>query len=158
METSWYFAYGSNLSIHQMMMRIGTSSHVERGSKIARLANHRLIFQKIGTAEPPFANIISPGTGVLGVIYRCSSADLETLDRYESGYERKSVIVTDPDGEELAAIAYVIRPALAGNTGKPLAAYLERIVSGAKQHGLPEEYVNNIVGMRQSEDPPTNST
>jgi gamma-glutamylcyclotransferase len=142
---SWYFAYGSNLWIEQMMERTDAMRHAEDGPRIARLANHRLAFQQIDNAGPAYANIVCPGEGVLGVVYRCSPEDLDRLDRYERGYERQPITVIDRSGEELAAVVYVISAAQAANTGRPSAEYLKRIVTGARQHGLPEEYIDNLV-------------
>jgi len=147
---SWYFAYGSNLWKDQMVERTGAIGRVGQRPRIARLANHRLIFQHLQNTETAFANILCPGDGVLGVVYRCSPADLESLDRYECGYERQPLVVTDQRGEVLTAVAYVVRPAQVVKTGKPSDEYLERIVTGARQHSLPEQYIGDIVNIAQS--------
>ena len=63
---------------------------------------------------------------------------------------RRSITVTDQHGEVLAAVAYVLIPAQAAITGRPTAAYLERIVGGARQHGFPEEYIRNIAAIADS--------
>jgi cation transport regulator ChaC len=143
----WYFAYGSNLWMDQMIERTGAIGSAEHRPRIARLAGYRLVFQHWENGEPAFANILSPGDGLFGVVYRCSPADLEKLDRYESGYERQPIVVSDQNGEVLPAIAYVVKPAPVANAGKPSAEYLERIITGAKQHGLPEQYVENILAI-----------
>lgn len=147
---SWYFSYGSNLSMDQMIERIGADGPAERGSRIARLANHRLVFQRLESAGAAFANILCPGDGVLGVVYRCSPAALEKLDRYERGYERQPVVVTDEQGQALAAIAYVVKSAQRASFGRPSDEYLELIISGARHHGLPEQYIDNIVAIALS--------
>ena len=107
---SWYFAYGSNLWMDQMIERTGAINHVEQAPRIAHLANHRLVFQHLEKAGPAFANILRSGDGVVGVVYRCSPADFEKLDRYERGYERQAMMVTDIRGEVFPAAAYVIGP------------------------------------------------
>jgi gamma-glutamylcyclotransferase len=147
---SWYFAYGSNLCVNQMIARTGTLWNAGNSPKIACLANHRLAFQQLDTAEVAFANIQSPGNGVLGVVYRCSPNDLAKLDRYEVGYERQPIVVTLEHGEILTAVTYVMQPALAARHGKPIAHYLETIVSGARGHGLPPEYISRIVATARS--------
>src|ERR1700681_334969 len=85
---SWYFAYGNNLSIDQMVHRTGAICHADGGSSIACLPTHRLIFRQLEARGPAFASILYPGEGVHGVVYRLSAADFERLDRYEHGYER----------------------------------------------------------------------
>ena len=147
---SWYFAYGSNLWMDQMIERTGAAGRGERPARVARLANHRLTFQRLADGGPAFANILSPGDGVLGVVYRCSSADLETLDRYERGYERQAVVVTDCEGEVLAALAYVVKPTSGTTVGRPSVEYLNKIIAGARQHGLPEPYIDEIAAIASS--------
>ena len=144
---SWYFAYGSNLFAEQMIARTGSAGDPEHRPRIAHLADHRLVFQHLEHGGPAYANILSPGDGVIGVAYRCSEADLEKLDVFESGYERRPITVTDQQGEVLVAVVYIIRPAPSVGTGIPHAEYLERIVTGARQHGLPEHYISNIVAI-----------
>jgi cation transport regulator ChaC len=128
-----------------MIARTGDHGHAEQGARVVHLANHRLLFQQLDPAGPAFANIQTPGEGVLGVVYRCKPADLERLDHYEAGYQRKLLTVTDRHGKVLVAVAYVMRPAENAINGQPQPDYLERIVTGARQHGLPDEYIAGLV-------------
>lgn len=148
----WYFAYGSNLHVHQMLQRIGSTSHGDHPPRPARLPVHRLIFQEVESGGPAYANIVCPGTGVLGVIYHLSETDFERLDAFETGYERQAVRVVDKQGEPVEAIAYVVesRPGL--REASPSPEYLARIVEGARHHGLPESYVNGIVAIAERSD------
>lgn len=146
----WYFAYGSNLCIDQMAARIGARSQ-SGGVRIARLPNHRLLFQQLAAAGPAFANIQAPGPGVLGVAYRCTAACLAKLDRYEDGYERRPIRIVDQHGQELDAVTYVMPPGFAAHAVPPIAIYLATIVSGARRHGLPEDYIETIVAAAGSE-------
>jgi gamma-glutamylcyclotransferase len=152
---SWYFAYGSNLCMEQMISRTGAIGHAERGARIVRLANHRLLFQQIDPTGPAFANIKTPGEGVLGVVYRCSPAELERLDHFEAGYRRKLITVSDRHGEVLVAVAYVMRPESTANSGQPHSDYLDRIVTGARRHGLPDDYIGNLVSIASGVPPAT---
>ncbi len=146
----WYFAYGSNLCVHQMVQRIGSTGLAEHPPRIVRLPDHRLLFQEVECGGPAYANIVSPGPGVMGVIYRFREADFERLDRFEGGYEKRRVNVIDIQGEAIEAIAYVVeaRPGL--RTGRPSADYSNRIVEGARRIGLPESYVDDIVAIAES--------
>lgn len=147
---SWYFAYGSNLWIRQMQMRTGAVEHAVHPPRVARLENYQLVFEHLGGSGPAYANVLPGGEGVLGVIYRCSEADLERLDQYERGYDRQLVTVTDRQGESITAIVYVMRPHPATRAGRPNAEYLQRIVEGARHHGLPEDYIADIVARASS--------
>lgn len=151
---SWYFAYGSNLWMDQMRERTGVSYTGERAPRIAHLADHRLVFQHLAEGEPAFANILSSGAGVVGVVYRCSHTDLERLDRYEGGYDRQAITVTDARGEVLPATAYVVGNSQAIRFGKPSTEYLEKIITGARQHGLPKQYIASITTIAASGSAP----
>lgn len=147
----WYFAYGSNLLADQMIERTGAIGHAEHPPRIARLAGYRLVFQTLEECGPAFANIHCSDDEVHGVVYRCNPAQLNTLDVYESGYERLVISVSDPQGEVLEAVAYIVSPALPARFGRPSEEYLERIVSGARQHGLPEPYIGSVVAIARAE-------
>ena len=149
--SQWYFAYGSNLWATQMIQRVGPINDPEHPPRIARLDNYQLVFQHLDETGAAFANILSPGPGVIGVAYRCSRVQLETLDVYESGYERISVKVTDPEGKVLEAEAYVIQPASGDAHGIPSDDYLKRIILGATEHGLPKSYIESIITAAQRE-------
>lgn len=141
---SWYFAYGSNLLKQQMLQRIGSLGNPAAIPRVAHLANYRLTFQHLDPAGPAYANIITPGPGVSGVVYRLNPADLQILDNYEAGYERQPVTVTDQLGESLTAVAYIMRPSQPATYGIPTTEYLQKIITGAGDHGLSEQYIGAI--------------
>jgi len=141
----WYFAYGSNLLASQMVRRTGPLQTGANAPRRATLANYRVAFNHRGTDGMIYANIVTPGDGVLGVVYRCSKAALAKLDRFETGYERREVSVVDQLGNTLTAIAYVGKPDSIAAAGRPSDEYLARIVDGAREYGLPEEYIETIV-------------
>jgi len=141
---TWYFAYGSNLRSDQMVARTGLLRTGDERPRIACLPNYRLAFNMLGDDGQVYANVVPRGDGVLGVIYRCDRAALERLDRYEAGYERQEVVVIDDQGVEMGAFIYVARPESVTAEGAPSAAYLEKMVSGARAHGLPEEYIRAL--------------
>jgi len=137
----WYFAYGSNLCTAQMAARTGVA-HAGRARR-ARLPGHRLAFN-MRDGGSTYANVVRPGDGVSGVLYWCGRRELAALDGFEVGYERVPVEVLDEAGVRLDAVAYVARPEFVTAGDHPATAYLRRIVRGAREHGLPEEYVRVI--------------
>ncbi len=141
---SWYFAYGSNLRSNQMVARTGLLRIGDEPPRPVRLPNYRVVFNMLGDDGEIYANIVKPGDGVLGVVYRCDRKALEKLDRYEAGYERHKVVVIDDQGIQMGAFAYIARPESVTAEGGPSAAYLQQIVSGARAHGLPEEYIHAL--------------
>jgi gamma-glutamylcyclotransferase len=141
----WYFAYGSNLLSEQMVARTGPIRTGDERSRIARLPNYRLVFNVLGDDGCTYANIARRGDDVLGVIYRCGEEELKKLDYYEHEYERQFVVVIDVRAAiELQAVVYVARPESVTDDGRPSADYLQRILTGARAHGLPQEYIRSI--------------
>lgn len=152
--SEWYFAYGSNLWTDQMARRTGPIPTDEDRPRRATLPHYGLIFNMRGEDGQVFANIHSPGKGVHGVVYRCSPEVLTRLDGYERGYERRRVFVTAEEGERLEAFTYIAEPPNVAYGRRPAAEYLRRIVTGARQHGLPESYIQEIEDYRAVPPPP----
>jgi gamma-glutamylcyclotransferase len=142
--SEWYFAYGSNLWIDQMVERTGPMLQGKDRPRRAFLPNHRLTFNVPGDRGQVFANVVSPGAGVLGVLYRCSSDALKRLDEFERGYKRRHVLVVPENGDTQEAYIYIAELTGVVSGRAPSAAYLQRILTGARQHGLPEIYVREI--------------
>jgi gamma-glutamylcyclotransferase len=142
--TERYFAYGSNLWIDQMIERTGPLRTGAERPRVALLANYRVVFNMRWDQGQAFANLMSPGEGVHGVVYCCCAETLEKMDAFEKGYERKRVRVVLEGGEELNAFTYFAQAANIGTGSQPSAEYLQRILCGAKQHGLPETYIREL--------------
>jgi gamma-glutamylcyclotransferase len=148
----WYFAYGSNLLKEQMIHRTGSLGDAEHPPRLARLAWHRLVFERLESGGPAYANIRPSHAEVLGVLYCCTSEALKRLDSFEEGYERRTVEVTDSQGETVGAIAYFMREGAGKQIpGRPSDEYLVRIITGAKEHGLPEPYLSTVIALAQSD-------
>lgn len=135
----WYFAYGSNLLRSQMKER----TEEQQESRTAVLRGYRVAFNKQGSKGPYYANIVPDAGGeVHGVIYRCSDKAMKVLDRREGGYSRNIVYVETADGKATKAIAYIAdRPV---DERRPKDDYLDKIVTGAREHGLPADYIAHI--------------
>ena len=128
-----------------MLARTGELASGADRLRIARLAGYRLVFQEMDGETPAYANILSPGEGVLGVVYHCSAAALDALDIYEHCYARQAVTVVDEQGEVIQAIAYIVRSDVETKFGPPSPEYLQKILTGAQQHGLPAKYIGELV-------------
>lgn len=147
--TEWYFAYGSNLWIDQVIARTGPIRLGAVGPQVVRLANHRLVFNMRSprSADPDtvYANIEPAESEVLGVVYGFDAEALRKMDVFEAGYRRQRVTVeVVATGERLEAIVYIAEPANVAYGHRPDDAYVQRIVRGASQHGLPEDYIEQI--------------
>src|SRR5262249_47043702 len=78
----------------------------------------------------------------------------EHLDRTEGvhrGYYRRlQVSVVTDDGTSLAAFAYQGNVSVAGR--KPSQRYLGLLLDGAREHGLPEEWIRHLEGLELAVD------
>ncbi len=140
-----YFAYGSNMGQRRMLARIPRASF----QGIATLPYHELRFHKISLIDGS-GKCDAYRTGleedrVFGVLYRIRTDDLPALDRFEGqglGYDREEVSVLLESGEQVRALSYFatrINPAL-----QPMDWYHEHVLHGAREAGLPEDYLARI--------------
>jgi gamma-glutamylcyclotransferase len=141
----WYFAYGSNLFINQKEKRTGCIRQAVR----SRLIGYRFAFNKRGGSGQICANIVPDETAeVWGVVYLCNPEAIRGMDHYEgvaSGhYDRIPVTVTMDTGEAAEAITYIAGQDFICEPGTPSDEYLAKIISGARHHALPEDYVRMI--------------
>ena len=142
----WYFAYGSNLSVDQKEERTG----VVRKALLCRLPGYRLAFNKKGRDGTARANIMEAGPEeVWGVAYLCDETAMTRMDKDEGvpggHYRRQRVEVITASGHmRLDAIAYVAGEEFIFPEGEPSCEYLARILEGARKHGLPSHYIEQI--------------
>jgi gamma-glutamylcyclotransferase (GGCT)/AIG2-like uncharacterized protein YtfP len=142
----WYFAYGSNLCVEQIRIRLGTHVFDHQGNeelrpRLAKLPNHQVDFSMLASDGHYYANL-APSLGeVIGVLYRCDSIALLKLDVFEDGYHRRCVTVFDATGQAYDAEVYVARPENVVTSGKPTPEYLNRILRGGLSHGVPMDYL-----------------
>jgi hypothetical protein len=133
-----YLAYGSNLSTARLTRRVPA-----RCLGVTQLPGWRLAFNKPGGRGSGKANLVSdPSATAWGVVFAIPGAALLQLDAIEGGYVRRAVEVTLRDGRALSAWCYFWchpTPDLA-----PHAWYLDHIVRGAEEHGLPASYVDGL--------------
>jgi gamma-glutamylcyclotransferase len=149
--SEWYFAYGSNLSIDQMIARTGPIRQGAGRPRVAQLPNYRLVFNMQGEDGQAFANVMSPGKGVHGIVYSCSSEALIKMDAFEKGYRRGPVRVVLENGSELDAVTYFAEAANVAYGLEPRADYLQKILRGARQHGFPEIFIQEIEAIAKAE-------
>lgn len=106
MEGNIYLAYGSNMDVKQMAIRCPDAKVIGKGS----LDGWQLMFK--GAELGNYATI-EPGDGfsVPFVLWKISSADEESLDRYEhfpSFYYKRTFDVVTDTGENFSAMVYIM--------------------------------------------------
>jgi gamma-glutamylcyclotransferase len=117
----------------------------------ARLDGHRLTFDlPVGPGERGVANLApDPAASTWGVCYLLEADACAHLDRTEGvhrGYYRRLDVTVVADGDaHLAAFAYQGALRMAGR--KPSARYLGLLLAGAREHGLPAEWIRHLEGL-----------
>ncbi len=131
------FAYGTLIDIEKagkiLKKRVKTA-------KKAFLPNYRISFNvpsSYGTGNP---NIEKGGEGVWGVVYEVDDTILELLDNVSPRYQRVEVEVI-VDNERVKAWTYIGK--MKGEV-KPDKSCVERVIRGARAHGLPEDYIRSL--------------
>ena len=150
---AWYFAYGSNMQRATFEGRRGMRP---TESLCGRLTGYRLCFDlPIGSGERGVANLAADEKEcVCGVLYLVSSEELERLDRTEGVgngyYERIEVDVEGRDGVMVRAWTYVSTNGVTGR--KPSQRYVGLLLEGAREHGLPPDYVAWLEALELAHD------
>lgn len=144
MSTVWYFAYGSNMQSATLRGRRGIDY---RRALAARVPGWRLVLDKPGilAATQTFANIVpDPAAEVLGVCFEITTAELEHIELTEgvpiANYHRVAVPV-EPFGAAGPGEAFSLASEQRGAEPRPTARYMDLLVDGAVEHGLPAAYV-----------------
>ena len=138
----WYFAYGSNMCRSIFCERRGMNPLAVR---TGWLDGYRIRFHlPVGPGERGVANLeLDVGARTHGVLYLLGADECDRLDRTEGVhrgyYERVPVVVAVGEFDRVQAFTYQSPWKSEGR--KPSARYLGLLLEGARQHGLPAEYL-----------------
>ena len=133
--TARYFAYGSNMALSRMRAR-AASAHFEGA---ARLPGFRLACDKLGADGSGKANLrVDASAEVWGALYTIETGDLARLDAHEGGYDRVTVEVCWRDA---IVAAHTYRSTRTTRDPTPFAWYKRLVVEGAREHGLPADWI-----------------
>lgn len=143
-----YFAYGSNMLGSQMAERCpGANNPVE-----AVLDGYTWVCNDRGVATV----VPVEGRLVHGILWEVTDDHIITLDGYEgvdSGHYRREMIEVEltGSGEVVDAVIYI-----AGSTepGPPRDGYMDKVLGGAAEHGLPEWWLTYLRGWNRAGRPP----
>ncbi len=148
-----YFAYGSNMSVRRMQRRVPSACALHT----AALLGYRLAFHKVGRDGSAKCDVVpSPRADerVHGVLYRMAPQHKRDLDEHEGlgrGYAEKRVVVMAADGMLHEAFLYCATHI--DRTLRPFDWYREHVLRGAREHGLPSDYIADIQAVETSQDP-----
>jgi cation transport regulator ChaC len=149
----WYFGYGSNMN---RSVFLGRRQMQPIDVRRACLPGYALRFNiPIGPGERGVANV-EPllESQVWGVAYLLTPADFDRLDRTEGVsaglYQRHPVELMADGDERLQGFTY--RSTLITEGRKPSLRYLGLLLEGARQHGLPTDYVTYLERLERAWD------
>ncbi|MDX1459036.1 MAG: gamma-glutamylcyclotransferase family protein [Marinobacter sp.] len=146
------FCYGSNMSHRRLQARVPSARFVTT----AELRAHRLRFHKAamdGSAKCDAEETGNPEDRVLGVVYEIDDAEKPDLDRHEAlgrGYDEKHVELISGKGLLGAWMYYATR---INESLYPFHWYKDHVLTGAREHGLPADYVAEIETVISIDDP-----
>ncbi|XP_032413522.1 gamma-glutamylcyclotransferase [Xiphophorus hellerii] len=145
-QTFLYFAYGSNLLKERLQLKNPSATVY----CVAKLKDYKLVFGNYkGLASDRWHGGVatiedSPGDEVWGVVWRMSISDLESLDNQENvmlGAYRPVELSVKTKGQDISCRTYIMNSCV---YARPSPQYLQVIVMGAEQHGLPTEYQEKL--------------
>lgn len=155
----FYFAYGNNMSSKTMLDRVG-SGHFQFIS-LAKLDGFRLTFT---TETPEWGGPVADlsqveGGAVYGVLYQVDQVAWDKLEPHEPTYAKKQLPVSllstcssdaaiqseVQTGEAIEATVYFVPLQLKMPERPPVPEYLNRVVSAAKERGLPRVYIEHLM-------------
>ncbi|HEY8910206.1 MAG TPA: gamma-glutamylcyclotransferase family protein [Desulfosporosinus sp.] len=140
----YYYAYGANMNLAQMKQRCSNPKVLG----IARLPGYKVEFYGYSALWDGAQETVVPDlqSEVWGVLYELQFHDCESLDTFQDArvngmgaYFHYPVDVITMDQETIAAIIY--KKDVLQEAKFPSAEYLDFIVQGAKEQGLPAEYI-----------------
>jgi hypothetical protein len=141
----WYFAYGSNMQSETLRGRRGIQY---QRALPGRAAGWRLVLDKppLLPVGESYANIIpDPDADVLGVLYEISAPDLAHLDLTEGvllgNYQRVEIPVRPLAELGEPVTAFTLTSEHRAPDLQPSTRYMDLLIAGALEHGLPSEYV-----------------
>jgi len=146
------FSYGSNMSHRRLQARVPSA----RFLAVAELPAHRLRFHKSagdGSAKCDAEETGHPDDRVIGVVYEIDDAEKPDLDRHEAlgfGYDEKQVELKTGSDRVQAWMYYATR---INNALKPFHWYKDHVLIGARENGLPAEYIAQIEAVESIDDP-----
>jgi hypothetical protein len=150
-----YFAYGSNMSLARLRAADRAPSAIRIGP--ASVAGHRLVFDKIGrldgSGKADCERTGAAGDRVHGGLFSIAEAERAALDRAEgagAGYEAVQIEVDTASGPAVALSYFATRK---DSRLQPYGWYLDHVLVGARECGLPADYIRAIEQIGGLPDP-----
>jgi len=162
----FYFAYASDMLEERLRKGSSPSARKLGPAYVAGRAFEYSIYAKVwrgGVGD--LVPVPDLGRRAWGVLYEVPAADIAALDQQKGvakddpKYKRITVEAVDADGRAASAITYVLHdnkrtPDAGSPTGfqrfKPTKQYRSCVVNGARQAGLPADYLEELAAIPDS--------
>lgn len=148
-DTFLYYAYGSNMLTRRLLGRAPSA----RSVGVATLRDHALRWHKVSKDGSGKCDVVAaPGSTVHGVLFEIALGDKPGLDTAEGlgwGYKQVELEVQTASGP-VQALSYQATNIDHGT--KPYDWYRTLVVAGAREHGLPPDYVQALEAVATIED------
>jgi len=149
-----YFAYGLNMLTRRLRMPERAPSAAPVG--IGYVEGRTLTFSKIsndesGECDAEDSTFTNPDARVHGVLFELADAERQALRAAEKGYKETDVEVITND-KTVPAFTYVAA-SRAETALQPYHWYKAIVMAGAREHGLPGEYIEQIRASPSKHDP-----
>ncbi|MGA7271723.1 MAG: gamma-glutamylcyclotransferase family protein [Acidimicrobiia bacterium] len=136
-----YFAYGSNL-LAPWLRRPGRCPSASALGP-ARLANHRLVWDKPGADGSAKLNILADESAeVWGTLYEAADTDRPALRASEPGYQEYPVLV-EHRSSTIGAVTFRW-PGAGACPPPPFDWYVDIVMEGARRQGLPAWWIDRL--------------
>ena len=152
MDTFTYFGYGSNMLTKKLKSRCPSAVKID----VCRTKEYTLKFHKVSSDDSgkgDMAKAESETDELYGVAFSIDKSEESNLDRAEGygyGYKKKEIDVEGITKGPLRVWTYYatnIDPEL-----KPYHWYKRQTVEGARENGLPEDYIKKIEAFESIQD------
>ena len=154
-QNIYYFAFGSNLNHYRLHQRIGDYGTVG----IGYLPDHKLAFNKRGGDDSGKCTVTaSVSDKVWGAVCQLSLEQKKKLDYFEGvghGYDAITTKIITHE-KTVDAVLYQAQLDAMDDGLVPFDWYKEFVLTGAKYHNLPEEYILRIEKIKVITDPNIN--
>lgn len=153
----WVFAYGSNLNLEDLRHWLAHYGYPPNGVLQvlpARLPGYELVWNYYSPVRQGGAANVQPANDrcVFGALLQISAETLPGIDKKEGHPTRYSrgnhLVATEPlpNGAVTQAWLYQVQPAFRTQAPcRPTAEYLEIMLQGIAQVGLPDEWVKQVL-------------
>ncbi|MBS2021115.1 MAG: gamma-glutamylcyclotransferase [Deltaproteobacteria bacterium] len=151
-----YFAYGSVLSkrhVGEWAGEHGVDARLFQRGAPATLRGYKLVFD----VESRFwggrvADLAEDKDGVVhGVLFEIPPLAMGAVQKKEgvpTGLSQEILVKVEADGKTVDAKAYIARPEKRVEPGAPSGRLMGYLVEGAKERGLPEEWIKTLEGFQ----------